>query len=199
MASVCACTGNRTISPAGGPEKADANRQTLTLVQISHLDQKVFDNSLAQLHEDVTQPGPAAADQETLTAIAAKLRQTDEAVPAYWPSVLSFLQFASSRLARKAPPPHQEPRVLSDILSVGIMRGIREDGRTILFDSGSLGNGEFINCRILFTQNPVQMQHVTFRNCAFEFPTTGTPSPYLKKVARIILSSDLGSVSIPTL
>jgi hypothetical protein len=79
------------------------------------------------------------------------------------------------------------------------MRGIREDGRTILFDSGSLGNGEFINCRILFTQNPVQMQHVTFRNCAFEFPTTGTPSPYLKKVARIILSSDLGSVSIPTL
>lgn len=78
------------------------------------------------------------------------------------------------------------------------MRGIRENGQTILLDEGDLENGEFTNCRIIFTQNPIRMRHALFRNCAFEIPT-GAPSPYLKSVGRILLSSDLRLVAISTL
>jgi hypothetical protein len=196
---VCACTGNGTVNSAEGSAKVDANRQPLTWEQISHLDQKAFEHSLRQLRQVIDQSSPqAVVDQETLTAITGKLRQTDESAADYWPTVLRFLQFTSFRMAPKVPQGEQ-PKALSEILSVGIMRGIQEFDKTILFDEGSLGNGRFTNCRIIFTQHAVQMQNVKFDVCAFEFPTTDTPSPYLKKVSRILLSSDLGSVAIPTL
>jgi hypothetical protein len=99
-------------------------------------------------------------------------------------------------MAPNAPSPGQQPRALSDILFVGLMRGIREKGKTILLDGGYLGNGEFTNCRIIFTQNPVRMTNAVFRNCAFEIPITDPPSPYIKKVSQILLASNLGSVLI---
>jgi len=79
------------------------------------------------------------------------------------------------------------------------MRGIREVDKTILLDDGYLENGEFTNCRIIFTQNPVRLTRAHFRNCAFEIPTTDPPNAYIKKVSHILLSSNLSSVSIPTL
>ncbi len=79
------------------------------------------------------------------------------------------------------------------------MRGIREKGITMLLDDGYLGNGEFTNCRIIFTPNPVRLTNATFRNCVFEFPTTDPPSPFIKKVSQVLLSSNLDSVSIATL
>lgn len=195
----CACTRSPTVNPGEGLEKADANRPPLTLEQISHLDQKAFEHSLPQLRRVIEQSSPEAVmDQDTLIALTGKLRQTDESAADYWPTVLRFLQFASFVMAPKVPQGEQ-PKALSDILSVGIMRGIREFDKTILFDAGSLGNGSFTNCRIIFTQHAVHMQNVKFDVCGFEFPATDTPSPYLKKVSRVLLSSDLGSVSIPSL
>jgi hypothetical protein len=192
--------GHRLVNPGARGGKVEANLPPLTLQQISSLDQKTFEHSLAQLRQAIEQPGhQAVADQQTLTAIAGKLRQTGQSTPDYWPTVLQFIQFASSTMAPNAPPPGQQPSVLSDILSVGFMRGIREKGKTILLDDGDLGNGEFTNCRIIFTQNPVRLQNALFTNCVFEFPITDTPSPYLKKVSQILLSSNLGSVSIATL
>jgi hypothetical protein len=79
------------------------------------------------------------------------------------------------------------------------MRGIREKGITMLFDEGDLGNGEFTNCRIIFTPNPIRLRNAIFRNCVFELPAANPPSPFTKKVSQILLSSNLGSVSIPTL
>lgn len=199
MVTGCACTGNRAVNSAESPAKVGANRSPLTLEEISRLEQKTFETSLPQLQDDIQQSSHGAADRETLTAIRGKLQQADESALDYWPTVLRFLQFASSRMAPNAPPSGQPARALTDILWVGIMRGIRPKGKTILFDGGSFGNSDFTDCRIIFTQNPVEMHHVVFRECAFEFPTTETPSPYLKKVCRILLASDLGSVSIPTL
>ena len=134
-----------------------------------------------------------------LEAITGKLRQTDEATPGYWPTVLRFIPVASSMTAPKAPPRGQRPRALSDILAVGLMRGVREEGTTILFDSGDLGKGEFTSCRIIFTENPVRLTHVVFRNCVFELPTADLPSPYLRKVSQMLLASKFSSVSTPTL
>ena len=121
MVNGWACTGNRKVNPVEKRVKVDANLQPLTLEQISHLEQKMFNHSLRQLRQAVEQPSHiAAADPETLTAK-------------------------------------------------------------------------------IFTQNPVQMQNVRFSKCAFEFPTNDTPSPYVRKLGQILLSSDLGSVFIPTL
>ncbi len=200
LMGTCACAGDREGHSAQSRENIDASRrQPLTLEQISHLDQKSFGRSLAQLRQITESIPTPEADQNTLTAIQGKLRQTDEFTPGYWPTVLRFLQFASSNIALKAPPTGEQAKILSDILSVGIMRGIREFDKTILFDEGFLGNGEFTNCRIIFTQNAVQMQNVVFKVCAFEFLATDRPNEYLQKVGRKLLSSDLISVSIPSL
>ena len=192
-----------TDRPMGEPvttAEVGANTQALTLHQISHLDQKAFEHSLAQLCHAMENPNlQSPADQETLGTIAGKLRQVAESTPDYWPTVLRFIQFASSTMRKNAPPPGQQPRVLRDILSVGLMRGIREVDKTILLDDGYLENGEFTNCRIIFTQNPVRLTRAHFRNCAFEIPTTDPPNAYIRKVSRTLLSSNLQSVSIPTL
>jgi hypothetical protein len=192
--------GHRSVNPQGTRPKVETKLPPLTLEQISSLDQKTFERSLPQLQQAMGQPShPVAADQETLTAIAGKLRQTGESAPGYWPTVLRFIQFASSATAPKAPPPGQRPEILSEILSRGLMRGIRVAGITMLLDDGNLGNGEFTNCRVIFTQNAVQLRNATFKNCVFELPVTDTPSPFIRKTSQLLLGSNLGSVSIPKL
>ncbi len=189
--------GTAVLAAAQG---AAAHSQTVTLKRLSQLDQKTFGSSLPQLRRVIEQAGPqTAADPATLAAITAKLRQTPESSPEYWPTLLRFIPFASSHMAPNAPPPGQKPRALSEIVSVGLMRGIREVRRTILFDDGDLGNGEFTDCRIIFTDHPVRLTHATFRHCAFELPATDAPCTYLQKVCRLLLSSNLDSVSIPVL
>ena len=195
-----AWAGTPIVNASAGRAEVEANLHPLTLKQISSLDQKTFEHSLPQLHQAIEKPSPkAVVDQETLTAIAGKLRRTGESTPDYWPTVIRFIQFASSRMAQTAPPPGQPPRVLSEILSVGLMRGIRVKGITILLDDGDLGNGEFTNCRVIFTQNPVRLTNAHFRNCVFEIPTTDPPNAFIKKVSQILLSSNLSVISIPTL
>ncbi|MGO8736633.1 MAG: hypothetical protein ACLQVM_28015 [Terriglobia bacterium] len=200
IVSYAAWISHQRPSSEAGSAKVEANLPPLTLQQISSLDQKTFERSLPQLRQAIEGPIPSAVtNQETLAAIAGKLRQTNESAPDYWPTVVRFIQFASSVIAQNVPPPGQQPRVLSEILSVGLMKGIREKGKTILLDDGYLGNGEFADCRIIFTPNPVRLTNALFRNCVFEIPTTDPPSSYIRKVCRILLSSDLRSVSIPTL
>ena len=188
------------IAVLSAAQGAAAHPQTVTLRRLSLLDLKTFGSSLPQLFQAIDQAGPhVTVDPVTLATITAKLRQIPESTPEYWPTVLRFIPFASSRMSPSAPPPGQNPRALSEIVSVGLMRGIREDRKTILFDDGDLGNGEFTNCRIIFTQHPVQLMHATFRHCAFELPATDAPSPYLQKVCRLLLSSNLDFVAIPVL
>jgi hypothetical protein len=199
-AFLAAGIGNSTSTPRVASDPAEASPPAATLQQISALDQKPFEQSLRQLQHAVEQASPRPmANWQTLNAITGKLRRTPESAPDYWPAVLRFIQFASSRMALKAPPPGQQPRVLSEILSGGLMRGIREDGKTILLDEGDLGNGEFVNCRVIFTQNPVRLQNASFRGCVFELPVTDKPSPFLQKVSRLLLASNPRSVSIPSL
>ena len=187
-------------NPAAMGASDDAGQQSLTLRQISRMDQLTFEHSMPQLLNALGQPkSNVVVGPETLTSIAVKLRQTSETTPDYWPVVLRFIPFASSIMAKGAPPPAQQPRVLSDILSVGLMRGIREFGKTILLDDGYLGNGEFTNCRIIFTPNAVRLTNAHFKNCVFELPNTDPPNNFIKKVSRILLSSNLSSVSMPSL
>ena len=164
-------------------EPAEGNLPAVTLQQLSALDQGTFDQSLPQLRQALEQPShKPAASWQTLTAIAAKLRRTAESAPGYWPTVLRFIQFASSSMAPKEPPPGQPPRILSDILTVGLMRGIRENGKTILFDAGDLGNGEFINCRVILhsKSRPAATKCLLPGICTlYELPITDMHGPIL--------------------
>jgi len=190
------CTGNC----AEMPPEVSGDPQALSLEQTSRLDQKSFDQSLRELRTAIDRTNPSSGvNRETVTALQRKLRQADESSADYWPTVLRFLQFASSSIALKAPPPGEHAKVLSDVLGVGLMRGIRDFDKTYLFDGGSFGNSSFTNCRIVFTGNPVEMQGVVFKICVFEFPASGTPSSYLKKLCRILLASDLAEVSVKDL
>ncbi len=97
-----AWTVHRTANSGETRAKVEANLPPLTLEQISSLDQKTFERSLPQLRQAMDQPSPkAVADQQTLAAIEVKLRQCGESTPEYWPTVLRFIQFASSRMAPK--------------------------------------------------------------------------------------------------
>lgn len=200
LIAICwAFTGSGFCAQGVLPRSA-AYPPSLPLKTFVRMDQKTFDQNLRQLHQAVERPNATApVDRETLSAIAGKLRQTDESTPDYWPTVLAYLPYASAKLAPHAPPPGQPPRALSDILAVGIMRGIREEGKTILIDQGPLGNGTFIGCRVIFTQNAVEMQKVAFRNCAFELPAAIPPSTYVKKVCRLLLTSGVEFISISSL
>ena len=167
----------------------EANLPPSTLQQISTLDQKSFQNSLPRLRQILEDLGQQTeTDQRTLMIIAGKLQETDESAPDYWPTARQFVESVSSKMAPNTPPSGERPRALSDILSVGIMRGVREDHKTILFDDGDLGNARFTNCRIIFSQNPVRMSNVVFEGCVFELPTADPPSPYLRKLIRQLLA-----------
>jgi len=200
IAGIAPGDGARSVNAGENPAQAAAIQPSLTLEQLSHLDQKTFEKSLRLLRQVMEQASPTLCRivkpwPRSLPNCGNPMNQLRNTGP---PSC-AFLLTAVPKLAHGAPPPGQQPRALSDILSPGIMRGIREEGRTILLDSGNLGNGGFTNCRIIFTANPVQMQNVVFRNCVFEFPTADPPDDYIKKVSRALLASKLDSVSIATL
>jgi hypothetical protein len=190
------CVGNC----AEMPDEVNARGQNLSLEQLSRLDQKSFDHSLPQLRAALDRTNPdSGVNRETVTALQVRLRQADESSADYWPTVMQFLRFASSSISLKAPPPGEPPRRLSEVLSVGLMRGIRAFDKTYLFNGGSFGNSEFTNCQIIFTGNPVEMQGVVFKICVFDFSASGTLNSYLKRLCRILLSSDLADVSIKDL
>jgi hypothetical protein len=181
--------------------RVETNVQPFALKQISYFDQKTFERSLPQLRQVIEQSNPKpVADRETLTIIANRLRQTNESAPDYWPTVLQFIQFASSALTlpTDVPPPGSRYSKTSNVLCGNTVHCIEAAHSNILLDGGDIRASRFENCRIRFTQNPVKMSRVQFINCVFEMPVTNDPTPYLKDAARQLLASNLTSVSIPS-
>ena len=171
--------------------QAPQNPKTV-LGKIGSLDQKVFPQFLPALRKVTEQPINAVQpNPETLQAILVKLRHTDETSPDYWPAVLQFLSFVSATLAPAGVPPSGQPPIVLHNSSAG---RIVEEAQTIRLDGGSIENGEFTKCRIIFTQNPVRMKNVLFTNCVFEIPST-EPNLYLKKAGQLLLASNLNADS----
>jgi hypothetical protein len=167
---------------------------------IASQDQKTFPKSLPVLRTLIESPPSAQfkPNPSTLVQIAEELRNTPETSPDYWPTVLQFIQFVSAGLSPDVPP-RGEP-TLSFSNNRGLWSGQGPhllSHEVVLLDGGDLYNLHFQNCRIIFTEHPVRMVHVSFTNCVFEMPITSDPAPYLKNAARQLLASNLTSVSIP--
>jgi len=162
-------------------------------------DQQEFAKLLSTLNEIMSKPvaevKPTAA---TLQLISTQLRAMPTDLPNYWPTVLRFIQFASSVGSSQAPPPG--PAVLfTDNQIMGRAEGTPFEeminlGKRIQLEGGGLTNVIFRNYRIIFTENPVKMQNVTFINCVFEMPQVKTPNPYLRNAASQLLASQFGRI-----
>jgi hypothetical protein len=123
--------------------------------------------------------------------VAQKLQATDASVPDYWPAVFQFINFASQNAVPTAPPALPQLR-LSQMTVTGTV-----SNQTIEFDDGIvLKDIKFVNCRVIFTEIPVGLENVKFVNSVFYLPTTAAPTEYIKNTARMLLSSDLQSVTL---
>lgn len=191
--------------------KAEGILETLLgisrLKQMAALEPREFAKALPLLQKIASEPlsSQSAPDQRTLQEIAFKLRVTPQTVPGYWPTVLQFIQFASSAMTPPTDVPAPGPPNITAsgnrcIGAYGEAGGhcLTVSHRIILLDGGDIPGSRFYNCRVIFTQNPVGMRGVRFINCVFEMPVTSSPTPYLKDAARQLLASNLTSVSIPS-
>jgi hypothetical protein len=170
-----------------------------TLKQLANIDPIKFSESLPALRK-ISEQSPLIQyklDPSTVHKVAEKLRQTNESSPDYWPTVLQFLQFASAGTE----PPGVPPPNARGLLKTGPLTSatIDEEGQVIILDGGRLENSTLVRCRIRFTENPVRMTNVRFIDCVFELPVVAKPNDYLKKATKILLASNLQSVSIPSL
>jgi hypothetical protein len=102
------------------------------------MNQQTFADSLRDLHAVALQSGPpVTSDQDTISAVVAKLRSTPESSPEYWPTVLQFIQFASSRFAPDVPPPGKPNVTIAYNAGFGFSFNLRNS--IILLDGGDLG------------------------------------------------------------
>ncbi len=169
-----------------------------TLKAVASLPQSDFNRTLPTLRSLAEQPLPQTkATAAVIHEISYKLRVANQNSAEYWPTVLQFIQFASSVLAPPTGvPPHGEPT--SEISkNTGIRIRIRLKGQVVLLDGGDLGDDvQFQNCRIIFTDHPVRMRGVKFISCIFEMPPLASPTPYIESVARTLLASNFESVEM---
>ncbi len=170
------------------------------LHEINGMNQTKFSASLPALQSAIQKPIPEiATSQPLLDGIAEKLLKTNSSAPNYWPTVLQFLQFASAGLApANVPPPDSKPTIrtsgISNLFANNVFSRV-----TVILDGGLLIGNRFENCRVIFTDTPVQMTNVTFVNSIFEFPISSEPPPYIQKAGKLLLASDLKTASIPNL
>ena len=157
------------------------------------LDKKQFASALPALRKVTEQPvAKVSPTPSVIEDVSLKLRDVNENTQDYWPTVLQFIQFASAGLSLDVPPPG-DPNLL-----VSYSRGMRfgtVSRKIVLLDGSDIVDTRFEHCRIIFTKNPTPLRNVVFVDSVFEFPISDHPVPYIQKAARVLLASDLKSVS----
>lgn len=166
--------------------------------EIASANPRILSKSLPALQTVVSQPtSEIRPAPESVFTLAQKLRRIPESSTDYWPTVLRFIQFASAGVnTTNIPPPGSPQIVISNVTCVNMTHCIVASGRRILLDGGSIPNSQFVNCRIIFTQNPVNMKGTVFINCVFEMPIVSQPGPYLRDASRLLLASDFQNITI---
>ena len=157
------------------------------------LGEESFAKSLPQLRNALINPNPEkTVDHQAFLLIARKLQSTNVNAPQYWPTLTEFIRFVSSRTTKNVPPPGKPTITIAN--NRGGPIGLRFKHEIVLLDGGDLGNAVFQNCRIIFTEHPVRMFGVSFKDCVFDFPENDHPNPYLKKVMTQLLASNFSAI-----
>jgi hypothetical protein len=167
------------------------------LHEINGLPDTKFAKAFPALRKAAEAPiGETKLSQPLIGGISAKLLTTNNGVPDYWPTVLQFLEFASATVAPTKVPASGS---MAQVFSRAVLSNDEFTGATVVLDGGAVRDTKFINCRVIFTDTPVQMERVLFINSVFELPVSAAPSPYIQKASRLLLASDLKTVSISSL
>jgi hypothetical protein len=163
------------------------------LQNISQLNQNDFAKALSALQRITATRSEKPIPQPIIQAVAQRLQSLNESSPEYWPTVLQFIHFASSGASPDVPPPGAPNWLISN--NSGDVSPGTVSNRRVLLDGGDLVDTHFDHCRIFFTEHPVHMRNVVFTDSVFEMPVSATPSQYIKDAGRLLLASDLKSVT----
>ncbi len=168
------------------------------LNEIQRLPLSEFEMNLPALRKVIQQPpDKTTANVKELRTIADKLLKTKENTPDYWPTTLQFISFASANLSVDVPSPGEPNLTLTDVTDKNLNRTFGTISHKIVrLDGGSLEDGTFENCRIIFTNHLSKIRNVAFINCVFEFPTQTDPSDFLKVTSHKMLASDFSRLFI---
>ena len=71
--------------------------------------------------------------------------------------------------------------------------------RIVLLDQVDIQDGEFDNCRIIFTGKPSMLKRIVFVNCVFEFPVTDQPPAPLRRITEQLLAGGIDHARIESL
>jgi hypothetical protein len=173
------------------------------LDEMSHLDQKIFAKALSALQTVTEQPvSKVNASQAILQQVADKLLRIDPNAPDYWPTVLRFIQFATTGLTPDVPPPGSPPKFILSRVSIppGTVKWGPVSHTVVLLDGGLISDLRVDHSRVIFTEHPVRMVNVTFTDCVFEMPISNQPPDrFLQQAGRTILASNLKQVTFSNL
>jgi hypothetical protein len=165
-----------------------------TLSGFRELNGKQFAALLPSLRAFTQQPiSSVTAAEPTLRMIAQKLKNTDENIPGYWPTVLQFISFLSSKSIPKVPS-LGIPNIIIGDNSEAFVAHEPVEHQIVKLDGGELGHTVFRECRIIFTGRKVRMRDVNFIDCVFEVPVDVPPTSFMKQAARELLVFNLTSI-----
>ena len=172
------------------------------LNEIKDLKAEALAKNLPALHRVAELPvGQVKPTIPELREVTYNLRTVEESSDEYWPTVLQFIQFATSAMvpAHDVPPPGSPHTTISrmECNPTIAIHCVKLSHRAVLLDGGSIPNSIFDHCRVIFTQNPVNLSGSVFNDCVFEMPVSSAPTPYLRNVTKVLLASDLSNVSFP--
>jgi hypothetical protein len=176
-----------------------------SIESFGRLGQREFMQALPALLAALKQPQQAPS-RSALLAVAEKLYKSDKKAPEYWPTVLTFVQFASDSIAASKVPPANAPFISLTNVRSTTRASSYFSGVAVILDAVDLpGTTTFKNCRIRFTGSQNHLPSVVFINCVIEFPPDFTnpapaitsPTPAIKKASLALLAGGLASANIP--
>jgi hypothetical protein len=161
------------------------------------LQPKQLSDALPALQRITEQPVAEVAPQPAaLREVAVNLRLVNEGSPNYWSIVLGFIRWASNGMSPDAPPPGS-PNLELHRFGARPFGAIRN--KIVVLDEVDIQDGEFDNCRIIFTGKPSVLKRIMFVNCVFEFPITDQPSVPLKRISEQLLAGGIEHALVESL
>jgi hypothetical protein len=174
-----------------------------TLQRLASLDPQQLEASLPVLRliskQPVSKVSPNPAELRKITETLSKMNPS---APDYWPTVLTYIEFASTHYAPNAPRSGGLVLKLRNNI-IGSNNGTTgihfPRHSTVEIDGDMLTNETFIDSRIIFTGTPSTLINVKFINCVFEFRTADRPNQFMKGAARQLLASGIQTANIERL
>jgi hypothetical protein len=188
------------VAKIKGAEHISQNQSTSSdpLTRFAQMNEAQLAENLPALKKVAERPPSGVqANKTTISAIAERLTRANKSTPDYWPTVLQFIQFASSSLSSANVPPRDSPDVVGIFNSSFRGPVMNLDHRIVILSDGELQDITIRNSRIVFRGKLIKLKNVVFVDCVFEFEPSvrqQQPPPYLRQAVEQLLASNFLSI-----